>query len=109
MTIKAVIAWRLTVMTLRGRDSPELPAATLFSATEIAALQDFAADRELPPPENLGLAVRTTAQLGGYLNRRHDPPPGIRILWEGYTRLATIAQTYERLKRLGKASFCHQD
>ena len=28
------------------------------------------------------------------------PPPGHAKLWEGYTRLATTAQTYERLLRL---------
>ena len=31
VTINAVIAWRLTAMTLLGRDTPELPAETLFS------------------------------------------------------------------------------
>ena len=42
VTIKAVIAWRLTVMTLLGRDTPELPPTSLFSAEEIAALGDVA-------------------------------------------------------------------
>ena len=31
VTINAVIAWRLTAMTLLGRDTPELPVETLFS------------------------------------------------------------------------------
>ena len=75
MTIKAVIAWRLTVMTLLGRDTPALPPDTLFSDTEIAALGDFATDRRLAPPDNLGRAVLTTARLGGYLNRKHDLAP----------------------------------
>ena len=104
VAIKAVIAWRLTVMTLLGRDTPELQPGTLFSDLEIAALEDFATDRGLPTPDNLGRAVRTTAQLGGYLNRKHDSPPGHKIIWEGYTRLTTIAQSYERLIRLGQTS-----
>ena len=45
MTINAVIAWRLTLMTLLGRDTPELPADTLFTEIELAALEDFAQDR----------------------------------------------------------------
>ena len=104
VTIKAVIAWRLMVMTLLGRDTPNLSPRALFSDTEIDALQDFAADRGLPKPGNLGRAVLTTAQLGGYLNRKHDSAPGHKIIWEGYTRLATIAQSYERLTRLGQTS-----
>ena len=77
---------------------------TLFSDTEIDAIQDFAADRGLPKPGNLGRAVLTTAQLGGYLNRKHDSAPGHKIIWEGYTRLATIGQSYERLTRRGQTS-----
>ena len=100
----AVIAWRLTAMTLLGRDTPELPADILFSDIEIIALEDFAKDRKLPPPDNLGRAVLTMAMLGGYLNRKRDPPPGHAKLWEGYTRLATTAQTYERLLRLDRTS-----
>ena len=108
VTIKAVIAWRLTVMTLLGRDTPGLRPDTLFADMEIKALADFARDRGLPPPDNLGRAVRTTAQLGGYLNRKHDGPPGHKLIWEGYTRLATIAQAYERIIRLGKTSTLFQ-
>ncbi len=65
VTINAVIAWRLTVMTLLGRETPELPAAVLYSDIESMALNDFARDRKLPPPDNLGRAVRTMAILGG--------------------------------------------
>ena len=104
VTINAVIAWRLTAMTLLGRDTPELPADILFSDIEIIALEDFAKDRKLPPPDNLGRAVLTMAMLGGYLNRKRDSPPGHAKLWEGYTRLATTAQTYERLLRLDRTS-----
>ncbi len=65
VTINAVIAWRLMAMTLLGRDTPELPAETLFSDIEIAALEDFAKDRKLPRPDNIGRALLTTAMLGG--------------------------------------------
>ena len=56
VTINAVIAWRLTLMTLLGRDTPELPADCLFTEIELAALEDFAQDRRPPPPANLGRA-----------------------------------------------------
>ena len=91
-------------MTLLGRDTPALPPGTLFSKLEVAALEDFATDRGLPAPDNLGRAVRTTAQLGGYVNRKHDPAPVHQIIWQGYTRLAIIAQAYERLIHLGQTS-----
>ena len=109
-TIKAVIAWRLTAMTLLGRDTPELPPETLFTDIEINALEDFAQDRKLAPPDNLGRAVLTMAILGGYLNfkRKTYAAPGHKIIWEGCTRLTTTAQTYERALRLDKAGKLYQ-
>ncbi|MXW47331.1 MAG: hypothetical protein F4239_06085 [Gammaproteobacteria bacterium] len=101
VTIKAVIAWRLAAMVLLGRETPELPPEVLFSDIEVAVLKDFATDRRLPEPDNLGSAVCTMAVIGGYLNRRGDPPPGYKIIWEGYTRLSISAQAYELLLRRG--------
>ena len=104
VTIKAVIAWRLMAMTLLGRERPELGAEVLFSDMEILALKDFAQDRRLSLPDNLGATVVTLAMLGGYLNRNNDPPPGHQKIWEGYVRLATMAETYERLIKLNRTS-----
>ena len=104
VTIKAVIAWRLMAMTLLGRERPKLPAEVLFSDMEILALKDFAQDRRLSLPDNLGATVVTLAMLGGYLNRNNDPPPGHQKIWEGYVRLATMAETYERLIKLNRTS-----
>ena len=108
VTINAVIAWRLTAMTMMDRETPELPADILFSDIEIMALEDFASDRKLLAPGNLGLAVLTMAMLGGYLNRKNDPWPGHEKIWEGYTRLAVAAQTYERLIRMDRTSNLYQ-
>ncbi len=110
VTINAVIAWRLTAMTLMGRDTPELPAETLFAEIEIAALKDFARDRRQAAPDNLGLAVLTLAMLGGYLNfkRKRYAAPGHQVLWEGYTRLAAITQAFERARRLSESSELYQ-
>ena len=106
VTLNLVIAWRLTVMTLLGRDTPELPAETLFSEMEIAALEDFAKDRRLAPPDNLGWAVLTLAMLGGYLNykRKRYAVPGHQVLWEGCTRPAILRQVVERTRRLDEDS-----
>ena len=110
VTINAVIAWRLTLMTLLGRDTPELPADTLFTEIELAALEDFAQDRRQLPPDNLGRAVLTLAMLGGYLNykRKQYAVPGHKVMWEGYTRLATITQVVERTRRLNEGSKLYQ-
>ena len=62
-------------MTRPGRDSPELPLDTLSSDSEIAASEDFATDRQRPPPDNPGRTRLTTAMLRGYLSGRHHTAP----------------------------------
>ena len=94
VTINAVIAWRLTLMPLVGRDTLELLADTLFTEIALAALEDLAQNRRLAPQDNLGRAVLKLAMLGEYLNhkRKHYAVSGHKVMWEGYTRLATTTQ-----------------
>ena len=47
--------------TLLGRETPELPAEVMFS--NVGVLRDFATDRKLPEPLDLGTA--TMAMVGG--------------------------------------------
>jgi hypothetical protein len=42
IAINLVIAWRIMLMTLLGRETPELPAATLFSDIELRTLRAYA-------------------------------------------------------------------
>ena len=99
----AMIAWRLTVMTLGGA-MPELPAEVPHAGSEIMALQDFAADRRLPVPGNPCPAMLTLALPGGYRNRRKNPPPRQPKLGEGHRCLAVQAQGCERVIRMDRAS-----
>ncbi|HTH14340.1 MAG TPA: IS4 family transposase [Spirochaetia bacterium] len=87
VAINLVIAWRIMLMTLLGRESPELPAEVLFSDLEIRVLQAFSRQRKLEEPATLGLAVGLVARLGGYLGRTSDPPPGHELMWRGFTLL----------------------
>ena len=42
IAINLVIAWRIMLMTLLGREVPELPAEILFSDIELRTLQAYA-------------------------------------------------------------------
>jgi hypothetical protein len=87
VAINLVIAWRIMLMTLLGRESPDLPAEVLFSDLEVRVLQAFARQRKLEGPSTLGIAVGLVARLGGYLARANDPPPGHEVMWRGFTTL----------------------
>ena len=103
VTINAVIAWRIMLMTLLGRDVPECPAELIFTDHEITFLEDYAATFHLQPPDNLAAAVLLVAIFGGYQNRKHDPPPGNEIMWRGLERLniATLARSVSHARTAG--------
>ncbi len=94
LAINLVIAWHIMVMTLLGREIPELPAEVLFSDLEIEVLQAYSKANRLKPPTNLGETVRLVARLGGYLGRKHDPPPGHQLMWYGYRELTSMCTGY---------------
>ena len=91
IAINAVIAWRIMVMTLLGRQVPECEPQLMFTDQELGFLRDYANRYALKAPERLGGAVRLVAHLGGYRDRKHDPDPGHQIMWHGQTRLTSAA------------------
>ena len=50
IAINLVIAWRLMLMTLLGRETPELPAEVLFSDLELHVLRAYAKKNTCRPP-----------------------------------------------------------
>lgn len=92
-----IVAWRLLYAMRLGRECPELPCDLVFDESEwksvVVVLKGRAALQGKP---GLGEMVGMIAQLGGYLGRKNDPPPGMKSLWIGMTRLADFALCWER-------------
>ena len=55
---------------------------------------------ERPPP--LGEIILGIAQLGGYLNRKSDPPPGPKVMWIGMQKMHMMAVAFKMLKEIYK-------
>lgn len=90
LVIDAVIAWRIQLMTLLGREVPELPCSVFFDEWEVKVLEALEArkgKRGMKPPFTLGDAIILVAKQGGYLGRRSDPPPGAESIWKGMIAL----------------------
>lgn len=45
-------------------------------------------------------AVLLIAQLGGFLARKSDGEPGIKVIWRGLMRLNIIVQTWSKVLSL---------
>jgi len=97
IAINMVVAWRIMLMTLLGRETPELPAQVMFSDIELRTLGAWAKKKRLKPPSLLGEAVRLVAKIGGYLGRNNDPPPGHQLIWRGYTEFQFMCMGFALL------------
>jgi len=98
IVIDAVIAWRIQLMTLLGREVPDLPCEVFFDQWEVKVLEALEArkrKRGKKPPFTLGEAIVLVAKQGGYLGRRSDPPPGAETIWTGMIRLYDRAVGFE--------------
>lgn len=82
------------VLTLLGREVPNLPAEVMFSDLEIKVLSAYV-KKESNPITSPGEAVKIVAKLGGYLGRANDPPPGHQLMCDGFV----LSADYDDRKR----------
>jgi hypothetical protein len=92
LALYAIVAWRLLWLTCLARTDPEQPCTVALSPAEWPVLYVMihqSADLPAHPPP-LGQAVRWIARLGGFLDRRGDGEPGLKVLWRGLRRLEDL-------------------
>ena len=90
-----IVAWRVQFTAMVGRECPDLPADALFSEAEWKSVWQIV--RKESPPRSaprLKEFIPILASLGGYLARRHDPPPGPQALWIGIRRMTDFAHAW---------------
>lgn len=101
IAIDVVLAWRIQLLTLLGREAPNLPCCIFFDEWEVKVLDALKKkdrkkgkkDSKSSPP-TLGEAIILVAKQGGYLARKSDPHPGAESIWKGLIRLSDLAAGY---------------
>jgi len=96
LALANVVAWRLLWLTYLGRGRPDLPCTVAFEDYEWQALYSYIHKTTSLPhePPTLQQVTLWLAQLGGFLARKGDGYPGVKVLWRGWQRLFDIAQTW---------------
>ncbi len=89
-----IVAWRIHWMTMVRRENPEAPPSTVFTDQEIEFLGQLATPVDPEKMPTLNSYMIKVARLGGYLNRKNDPPPGTAIMWRGMARLADLLEGF---------------
>jgi Transposase DNA-binding/Transposase Tn5 dimerisation domain len=94
----AVVAWRLLWLTYAARRDPEESCEEVLGRPEWQVLQAQAGQEPTATPPRLREAIGLVARLGGFLGRRGDGVPGVRVIWRGLSRLEDLVTGY-RLAR----------
>jgi hypothetical protein len=87
-----IIAWRIIYLTYLNRTMPNLPCTVVFEDCEWKSVWTITKQKPLPEkPPLLAEFIPLLAGLGGYNNRRNDPPPGPQVLWTATHRMLDFA------------------
>jgi hypothetical protein len=96
LAVYLIVAWRTLYVCRLGRSCPETSCEAVFEPAEWKSVWKVVR-REDPPaePPPLGVFVRIVAQLGGYVNRKRDDPPGPQTVWIGLQRMHDFATCWQ--------------
>jgi len=91
LAVLCILSWRIFWMTMINRTAPDASPTLVFTTLELRLLDALVRD-SLTRPHNKTLSAYLTkvAQLGGYLARTNDSPPGNMVMWRGLSRLIDI-------------------
>jgi hypothetical protein len=100
VALYSIVAWRLLLITYMARTSPDLPCTAVLDPEESEVLfRMLNPGKRLPAqPVALREAVRQIARLGGFLGRKSDKEPGVKVLWRGLRRLTDFVLAYRTLR-----------
>jgi hypothetical protein len=86
-----IMSWRIFWMTMLNRSTEQISPKFALTPLEIDLLDRLVKDKATTlRHKSLSHYLTKIAQLGGYLARAHDPPPGNVVMWRGLARLTDI-------------------
>lgn len=94
LAVYSIIAWKLLWLKLESEQNPELASDIVLQKHEWQALYCIINKTSIPPlqPPTMQEAVLMIAKLGGFLGRKSDGNPGVKVIWRGLNRLHDISQ-----------------
>jgi hypothetical protein len=95
--VYAIVAWRLLSITYQARINPQGSCEPTFSGTEWQVLYAYQHKQAYPAgkaPPTMEQAVCWVAKLGGHWGRRGDGAPGVKVLWQGLTKLHALVEGF---------------
>lgn len=97
LAVYSIVALRLLSLTYQARQTSNVPCTVALSDSEWSALYATTHKTTILPksPPDLQTAVLWIAKLGGFLGRKGDGQPGVKVLWRGFRRLQDLTTMWE--------------
>ena len=96
-----VVAWRINRMMRLGRCVPTLSAELVFEKDEWQAA--YILNKKRPPEQvpDLRSVIRLVAILGGFLGRKGDGEPGVKVIWSGLDQISVFVEGIQFVRQEG--------
>jgi Transposase DNA-binding/Transposase Tn5 dimerisation domain len=95
LALYMIVAWRVLFLLMMGRACPHMTCDAVLSEAEWKSVYMVATNQPAPiAPPTLQSMVSMIAELGGYLGRKHDGPPGPQTMWIGVQRMRDFAAAW---------------
>jgi hypothetical protein len=97
LAVDLVVAWRILALCKAARELPDDPVSQWLPQAQWQALVCYVQRQTTPPKDcpSVRDAVRWIAQLGGWLARKNDGPPGTKTLWRGLQQLTAMTDMWQ--------------
>lgn len=96
-----VIAWQIMFLVKIARVHPTLCCTEFLTEDEWRTAYILIKKKKPSKPPMIGEAIKLIAQVGGYLARKSDGPPGLKNLWRGLTRLHQFTNYNQIVSEIG--------
>lgn len=90
-----IVAWRTLYLCRLGRSCPDMSCEAVFEPAEWKSVCRVVMGEVPSIPPTLSVMVKMVAQLGGYVNRKRDDPPGPQTVWLGMERVHDFALCWQ--------------
>jgi hypothetical protein len=101
VAVYSLAAFNIMQLTYQSRETPDVGCEVVLKRRqwEVLYMLRFKTKKLPKQPPTLKEATKWIAQMGGYLARNSDGPPGLKAVWTGYDRLLQSVALYEILKQ----------
>lgn len=91
-----IVAWRVFYLTMLGRTCPDIDCTMVFEENEWKAVYVTATKKKPPEkPPKLGEIILMIAKFGGFLGRKSDGFPGVKVMWIGLQRMKDFTLAWD--------------